>query len=99
MRRGNSMKTVSSIRELRQPSSIGSWSSSFRGGLLLVPLLALGGGCTFNAERPDDGGTTNPPPGTTPIAGLTAMRIAPDQATVVLDLTKAAPTQKFEAYG
>jgi WD40-like Beta Propeller Repeat len=93
------MKTVFSIRKLRLPPSIGSWLSSFCSGLLLVQLLALGAGCTFNAERPGDGGTTTPPPGTTPIAGLTAMRVAPDQAMVVLDLTKAPPTQKFEAYG
>jgi len=64
---------------------------------LLAPLLSLAA-CTFNAERPGDGGTT-PPPGPTPIAGLTAIRIDPANATVTLDLTKAPPSQKFDAYG
>jgi len=64
--------------------------------LWLAPLLSLVA-CTFNAERPGDGGTTPPTP--SPIAGLTAIRIDPATATVTLDLTKAPPTQKFEAYG
>ena len=57
----------------------------------------LGAGCTFDPQRSGDGGTTTPPPAA--IAGLTAIRVAPDMPTVVLDLTKAPPTQQFEAYG
>lgn len=74
-------------------------TSSFRprSFVLLAPLLSLAA-CTFSAERPGDGGTT-PPTGPAPIAGLTAIRIDPATATVTLDLTKAAPTQKFDAYG
>ncbi len=70
--------------------------ASFRHALL-VPLLSLALGCTFDPERPGTGGT--PPTDPAPIAGLTAIRLAPPDATVVLDLTKAPPTQKFEAYG
>src|SRR6476646_8411552 len=64
--------------------------------LWLAPLLSLAA-CTFNAERPGDGGTT--PTGPAPIPGLTAIRIDPANATVTLNLGKAPPTQKFEAYG
>ncbi len=65
--------------------------------LLLLPALALAASCTFNAERPGD--TTTTPPMPTPIAGLTSIRIDPPNATVTLDLSKAPPTQKFDAYG
>jgi len=66
--------------------------------ILLLPALSLAAACTFNAERPGGGGTTTPPT-PAPIAGLTSIRIDPPNATVTLDLSKAPPTQKFDAYG
>src|SRR5262249_29287070 len=53
-------------------------------------------GCTFRPERAGGDGGVAPP---TVIDGLTAIRIAPTDASVVLDLAKSPPTQKFEAYG
>src|SRR5882724_287747 len=64
---------------------------------LMAPLLSLAVACTWNPERSGDGGTTTMPP--TIIDGLTAIRVMPSDATVVLDLAKSPPTQKFEAYG
>jgi hypothetical protein len=84
------MQIVSWLRRL-------SAVASFRSLLLPVVLAALASACTFDAQRPGDGGSTPPMPA--PIAGLTGIRVAPDMATVVLDLAKAPPTQKFEAYG
>ena len=81
-------------------------SGSFRSSLSLSSLslalassfvALLSAGCTFTAERAGDGGTTPTMP--VAIPGLTAIRIAPDTATVVLDLTKPPPTQQFDAYG
>ena len=84
------MKTVS-----KHPSFRPSWTLFL---IVLLPLPLSLAACTFNAERPGDGGTT-PPTGPTPIAGLTSIRIDPANATVTLNLTKAPPTQKFDAYG
>ena len=83
------MHIVTSLRRLSD--SISGW------WLLSAMVTAMSGACTFDMERPGDGGTTPTTP--VPIAGLTAIRVAPDNATVVLELGKAPPTQKFEAYG
>src|SRR5262249_45502217 len=95
---GKSFKNL--ILRVGGPMKTARPSGSFRAGwsvLWLAPLLSLVA-CTFDAERPGDGGTPSPT-GPAPIAGLTAIRIDPANATVTLDLTKAPPTQKFEAYG
>ena len=73
------MKTASSLRSFRP-----RWTLFLR----RCHCLSLAA-CTFNAERPGDGGTT-PPTGPTPIAGLTSIRIDPANATVTLDLTQGA---------
>jgi hypothetical protein len=75
---------------------VSSSSPRLRWSLLLVPLLSLA--CTWNPERTGGDGGTNPLVPTL-IDGLTAIRVTPPDTTVVLDLTKAAPTQKYEAFG
>jgi hypothetical protein len=71
------------------------WSSVLLGSLVAASVVSWG--CSFNRERTTDGGASNPPPQTIP--GLTAIRVAPTDASVVLDPSKPAPTQQFQAFG
>src|SRR6266700_3782936 len=64
---------------------------------LVAPLVALAMACTWSPERAAGGDGGVAPPAV--ITGLTAIRITPTNASVVLDLSKSPPTQKFEAYG
>src|ERR1044071_4008630 len=69
-------------------------SIGFRVGCLGVVSMVVA--CTWSPERASGDGGVAPP---TIIDGLTAIRIAPTDASVVLDLSRSPPTQKFEAYG
>jgi hypothetical protein len=73
-------------------------SSSWVGQLAaVVPgILALGatGGCSFHGERDLNGGVGRPA-----IPGLTALRVEPRTATIVLDPANPPPSQQFRAVG